>query len=121
MATDAQIAANLRDDRASTAPGGRGRDRADALRLGLCSSAVVVEDAEMVRERAWHVYEGLKPQNKYQAWLCDQVTVLSLRSDRARRVERRACDKAAFRACVAWDDDRALEASSLGRRLAAGP
>ena len=124
MATEAQIAANRQNAQLSTGPrseAGKRRSRANSLKHGLCCSVVVSESAELLQERAWQVYEGLKPQNSYQATMCDQIALGFVRADRCQRMERRARDKAAFRALTAWDDDRALEAKALGKRLASSP
>ena len=124
MATEAQIAANRQNAQLSTGPksdAGKSRSRANALKHGLCAVVVVSESAELLQERAWQVYEGLKPQNSYQAWMCDQVALSIVRTDRCQRMERRARDKVAFRALSTWDDDRSLEAKALGKRLASSP
>ena len=124
MASEAQIAANRQNAQLSTGPRtdlGKRRSRANSLKHGLCAVVVVSESAELLQERAWQVYEGLKPQNSYQASMCDQIALGMVRSDRCQRMERRARDKAAFRALTAWDDDRALEAKALGKRLATSP
>ena len=124
MASEAQIRANRLNAARSTGPKsdpGKRRSRANALKHGLCASAVVPESLELIRQRALECYNGLKPQDRYQCWIVDQVAVLTLRVDRSERMERRARDKVALRACLSWDDDRTLEAKVLGGRLAGNP
>jgi hypothetical protein len=75
----------------------------------------------MVQRRAIECFEGLKPKDDYQAWIVNQVAVLTLKVDRAGRMERRARDKVALRACLTWDEDRALEAKVLAAKLVASP
>lgn len=124
MASEAQIAANRQNAQLSTGPtseAGKRRSRANAIKHGLCAAVVVVESAELLQERAWQIYEGLKPQNSYQASICDQIALGFVRSDRCQRMERRARDRVAFKALTSWEADRALEAKALGKRLGASP
>ena len=41
-------------------------------------------------------FETLKPQNHYHVWLVQKIAVLTLRIDRAERMERRVRDKVAL-------------------------
>jgi hypothetical protein len=91
------------------------------LKHGLCASAIVIESPELVQRRAWECFEGLRPQDDYQAWIVNQVAVLTLKVDRSGRMERRARDRVALRACLSWDEDRSLEAKVLGGKLSASP
>jgi hypothetical protein len=124
MASEAQIRANRENSLKSTGPKteeGKNRSRANSLKHGLCASAVVPEDLELLKRRSFECYDGLRPKDNYQGWIVDQVAVLSVRVDRCSRMERRARDKVCLRACLTWDDDRNLEAISLGNRLASNP
>ena len=101
---------------------GRVGSRANAIKHGLCASAVVPESLELLQQRALECYEGLKPKDSYQGWIVDQVAILTVRVDRCERMERRARDKVSLRACLTWDDDRRLEAIRPRRnRLASNP
>ncbi len=96
-------------------PGGEGpvagqRAEARPLRLGRRPRG----PPRLIQERATEIYQALKPYTDYQAWHVDRAAVLSLRIERAERMERRARDKAALRAELTWEDDRRLEAEVLG-------
>jgi hypothetical protein len=124
MASEAQINANRSNAQKSTGPKtdeGKKNSRKNSLKHGLCASAVVPEDIELLQQRAFECYEGLKPKDTYQGWIVDQVAILTVRVDRCSRMERRARDKVALRACLSWDDDRKLEAQVLAAKLAAAP
>ena len=124
IVSEARIAANRRNALKSTGPKtaeGKEKSRANALKHGLCSSVVVPEDAKQVQTRAEDWYRALKPKDAFQGWLVDQVAVLSLRIDRAERIERRLRDKVSLRAELTWDDDRRLDAERLGAQLAQSP
>jgi hypothetical protein len=125
MATsEARVIANRQNSLKSTGPKtqeGKDRSRANALKHGLCSTVLVPEDLELVRERANEWFYCLKPQNPHQAWIVDQVAVISIRIDRSTRMERRYRDRAMLRAELVWDDDRMLEIESLGSKLGRRP
>jgi hypothetical protein len=124
MASEAQINANRCNALKSTGPkteSGKRRSRANSLVHGLCASAVVIESLELIQRRACECFEGLKPKDNYQGWIVNQVALLTLKVDRCGRMEGRARDKVALRACLTWDDDRGLEAKVLAARLAASP
>ena len=85
MASEAQIRANRENSLKSTGPKtieGKSRSRANAIKHGLCASAVLPESLELLQQRALECYEGLKPKDSYQGWIVDQVAVLSVRVDR---------------------------------------
>ena len=120
----AQLAANRENSRKSTGPRtpeGKSRSRANSLKHGLYASAVVPEDLEQVQARSSDWFHALKPQNEYHAWLCDKITVYSLRIDRAERMERRLRDRRSLHAELAWDEDRKLEVEVLAAKLAIRP
>jgi hypothetical protein len=124
MATQAQILANQQDSPRSSGCkpiDEKRRSRANSIVQGLCASAVVIESLELVQRRAWECFDGLRPQDSYQAWIVNQVAQLTLKVDRCGRMERRARDKVCLRACLTWDDDRSLEAKILGGKLAESP
>ncbi len=72
-------------------------------------------------ERTRDLFFGIKPQCHYHNWLVDKAAVISLRIDRAERIERRVRDKVSLKAELVWDDDRRLEAEHLGNRLTSHP
>jgi len=124
IVSQARIEANRKNSLRSTGPKtpeGKERSRANALKHGLCASALVPEDLESIQARAREWYYSLKPQNRFQAWMVDQVAVISLRVDRSERIERRLRDKVALRSELSWDDDRRLEAEMIGGDLARRP
>ena len=120
----AQLAANRANSIKSTGPRtteGKSRSRANALKHGLCASAVVPESLELIQARASEWFHPLKPQNEYHAWLVDKITIYSLRVDRGERMERRLRDRKSLRAELAWDEERKLEVEALGARLSSRP
>src|SRR3954447_18939503 len=99
IVSDARREANRRNAQKSTGPKtpeGKERSRANALKHGLCSSVVVAEDAKLVQDRAYDYFGALKPQNHFQAWLVTEVSLLSIRTERCERIERRVRDKIAI-------------------------
>src|SRR3954471_23072596 len=107
IVSEARVAANRRNAQRSTGPKteeGKQRSRANALKHGLCASVVVAEDVKLVQQRASEWFEALKPQDEFQAWLVDEVAILSIRIDRCERMERRARDLRAMRAELSWED-----------------
>src|SRR5438309_5043792 len=124
IVSEARIQANRRNAQRSTGPKteeGKQRSRANALKHGLCASVVVAEDLKLVQQRASDWFDALKPQNEYQSWLVDEISVISLRIDRCERMERRARDLKAMRAELCWEDDRRLDAVRLGGLLSKRP
>ncbi len=124
ICSPARIEANRKNALKSTGPRtpeGKARSRANALKHGLCASVVVPEDAQAIQARATEIYDAFKPYTDYQSWNVDRAAVLTLRIERAERMERRARDKVALRAELTWDDDRRLEAEVLGANLPGHP
>jgi hypothetical protein len=124
IVTQARIEANRRNALRSTGPNtpeGKQRSRANALKHGLCASIVVAEDIAAVQKRSDELFDVLKPVHELQAWMVDRAAIITLRIERCERMERRARDKFSLRAELTWDDDRRLDAESLGRSLARDP
>ncbi|WP_435007792.1 hypothetical protein P12x_005057 [Tundrisphaera lichenicola] len=124
IVSEARLAANRRNALRSTGPKtieGKERSRANALKHGLCSAVVVPESIEAIQERASAYYHTLKPQNEFHSWLVDRVAILSLRIERCERIERRVRDKISLRSELTWDDDRKLQAETLGGQLSKRP
>ncbi len=98
-----------------------GAPRANVLSEGFRTAMPhVPEDAAAIKERERMYFNTLCPRNYFQAWLADDVALMTLRLERVARIERRERDRIALRAEFFWDDDRRGEAEQLGRRLA-GP
>ena len=120
----AQLAANRANAQKSTGPKtpeGKAQSRANALKHGLCASALIPEDLDLIQERSSDFYRTLKPQNDFQGWLVNKAVVLSIRIDRCERMERRYRERKRHRAELAWDQDRELEIEILGGQLARKP
>ena len=120
----ARLAANRANAQKSTGPRteqGKMRSRANSIKHGLCCSVVVAEDADLVRQRADEWFWALKPQDDFDAWIVDKLAVVSIRIDRAERMERRLRDRRSLRAELAWDDQARLEAESLGEAIGTSP
>ncbi|WP_435009289.1 hypothetical protein P12x_000541 [Tundrisphaera lichenicola] len=124
IVSEARREANRRNALRSTGPKtpeGKERSRANALKHGLCSSVVVAEDAKLVQDRAYDFFGALRPQDHFQAWLVNEVALLSLRIERCERIERRVRDKIVIEAEVSWEENRRLEACLLGEHLGHRP
>jgi hypothetical protein len=124
IVSQARVDANRRNAQLSTGPRteeGKNRSRANALKHGLCASAVVPEDPELIRRRSREFHEVMKPQNEVQVWMADHAALYSIRIDHCEKVERHVRDKISLRAELTWDDDRRSEAEVLGRLLAKNP
>jgi hypothetical protein len=120
----ARLEANRRNAQRSTGPKtdeGKKKSRANSLKHGLCSSVVVAEDADLILGRINEWFFTLKPQNDFHAWLVDQIATISLRIDRAERMERRLRDRRSLSAELAWENDRLVEVEALGRKITARP
>ena len=102
-------------------PRGSGFLRANGIKHGLCSLVVRPEDPLHLQARSDDIFDALVPQNQYQAWACDQATVVSLRIDRVIRMERCVRDKVSLRAELDWDGDRRLEVEVLAGLLSRRP
>ena len=102
-------------------PEGKDRSRENAVKHGLTSLVLVREDPAAIQEEAEAMFASLKPRNRFQAELVNQVALINIRTRRAQAIERRAREKLAFRAMTSWDDDRKLEAERLGAMLSARP
>src|SRR5690242_17965963 len=121
-----KIEANRHNAQKSTGPkteAGKAVSRANALKHGLAGEGDVSseQDAAAVQERldAWR--PSYNPATPEQEWLFRQIVVNSVRVDRCQADERAARAYAARRASLCWDDDRALAAEKLGKRLAKDP
>ena len=124
IVTQARIDANRAKCALSTGPvtpEGKSRSRANSLKHGLCASACVPEDIELVNRRSRELFDTLKPQNEVHVWMVEQAAVHSLRIDRCERIERRVRDKISLRAELTWDDDRRFEVEVLARSLPKDP
>jgi hypothetical protein len=122
--SEARLEANRKNAQLSkgpTTPEGKSRSRLNAIKHGLCCKDVLPEEPEQIEARVNQVFEALRPQNEFQAWLVDHVAVCTLRIDRCERMERRARKKIALRAELTWDEDRKLEVEILGGSLAKHP
>jgi len=124
IVSDARREANRRNALKSTGPRtpeGKEQSRQNAVKHGLTSLVVVTEDPETFRTRAVGSFWSFKPQTDFQGFLADEVALLTLRIERAQRIERKARDQFALRAMTLWDDDRRLEAEKVARHLADRP
>jgi hypothetical protein len=81
----------------------------------------VPEDAVTLNNRSLDWHKALTPQNYYHCWLLDQIAATSVRIEHLSRVERRARDRVVLRSQLFWDDDRRLDAETLGGGLASAP
>ena len=119
-----RIEANRLNAQKSTGPRtpeGKGRSRENAVKHGLTAQVMLREDAVAMQEEAQAMFDSLRPRNKFQVELVDQVALINIRTRRAQRIERRMRERLALRAMTSWDDDRRLDAERLGATLAARP
>ncbi len=115
----ARMAANRANAAKSTGPRtieGKARSRANGLKHGLRALVVPVEDEATIRARAVGVFDTIRPQNEYQAWLCGLIALRTVQLDRLNVIRRQTRDDAVHRAAQFWDEDQDREA----RRIAAG-
>jgi len=124
MISDARLAANRRNAARSTGPKtveGKAASRRNALKHGLTGTAVDLDDASVVAERAAPLIDEVKPRWSWQTWVAGEVAGITHRLDRLRREEAKLRDLVAYRALTTWDDDQRLAAANLGSRLASDP
>src|SRR5208282_1033846 len=124
IVSERKIAANQENAKKSTGPrtqAGKDRSRANALKHGLCASAIVPESIELIQLRSTEFFDTYKPQNEVHVWMIGQAAINSIRIERSQRIERRVRDKMALKAELSWDDDRRMEVEVLGRSLAKDP
>jgi hypothetical protein len=95
--------------------------RAISLTHGLYASTVVPEDAKSVRDRTEELYDALRPQNDWHCLLVSEIALLTLRLDRAGRMDRRFRDKIAIRAELSRNSNKRIEADLLGGQLGIRP
>jgi len=124
IVSDAKREANRRNALKSTGPKtqeGKEKSRRNAIKHGLTSLVVVAEDAATFQVRFEDLFWSIKPRNSLQRHLVEEVALLTLRTERARRIERKLREKVMLRALTCWDDDRRLDAERVGRDLASRP
>src|SRR4051812_10868470 len=104
----ARLAANRANAARSTGPRteeGKARSRANAMTHGLAAEVVRTAEEERAAKEAG--------AGSLAGWLHGEVAVLTMRIDRAHRVEERERERAALRAEVCWEDDRRREADRI--------
>ncbi len=115
----ARMAANRANAAKSTGPRtieGKARSRVNGLKHGLRALVVPVEDEATIRTRAVGVFDTIRPQNEYQAWLCGLIALRTVQLDRLNVIRRQTRDDAVHRAAQFWDEDQDRDA----RRIAGG-
>jgi len=124
IVSDARREANRRNALKSTGPNtpeGKDRSRRNAIKHGLTALVVVPEDPAEFQARATSTFWSLKPTTEFQRHLTDEIALLTFRTERAQRIERKLRDKVALRALTSWDDDRRLDAERVGLNLPLRP
>jgi hypothetical protein len=122
--SEAKLEANRKNAKLSCGPrtqAGKDKSRTNAIKHGLCSKDVLLEDPEAITTRSGHIFTALRPQNEFQCWLVDHAAVCTLRIDRIERIERRTRDKIRLRAEINWDEDRKLDVEKLAGMLPKQP
>ncbi len=120
VASAARIQANRCNAQKSTGPrtpSGKEQSRANAVKHGLCSTVVGIEDPEAVGERVAALAETFQ----FGPWLLKQVATVGLRVEHAQEMQEAARDRLALHASVDWEGGRRLEAATLGDQLAQRP
>jgi hypothetical protein len=125
-ASAARVESNRRNSLKSTGPKtpeGKAASRGNALKHGLCSTVVGLEDPEDVQERAETLgMSATAPEGTtFGSWLALQVASLSLRIENAQAMQQAAQERIRLRAELIWEDDRKLEAAILGEQLSRRP
>ena len=126
MATLRQTRANRENAKNSTGPTstqGKIHSRANALKHGLAGAGVVAPPADesLIAERLVSWRPSYNPEGKEQEWLFNQLILSSVRIDRCQRDEAALRAHQSDRATLCWNDDRALDAETLGASLAQRP
>ncbi len=122
-ASEARIRASKANSLKSKGPSeeGKKRSRANAVKHGLCSEVVGIEDPEAVRARAEALAGPMPPAGSLEGWLAGQIATISLQIERAQAMQQAALERISLRAGVVWDDDRRLEAMILGGQFPGQP
>ena len=122
MASPAQLLANRANALKSTGPRtseGKDASRRNALKHGLAAEALILPDEEgdvvAARMLAWA--PKLDPRDEEDCWLVEQVALASVRIDRCQARELALRRRQARRAAARWDEDRRVEAETLGATL----
>ena len=126
MTSQARIDANRKNALLSTGPkteAGKEASRRNATKHGLSGLGIVLPEAEEAavadRLKVWSAeYGDLLP---HQVWALEELVRESVRIDRCNREELALRARTVERAKTAWDDDRRVDAETLGRRLASRP
>jgi hypothetical protein len=126
MATFRQIQANQKNAQRSTGPvtqEGKERSRANALRDGLTGAGVVLTASQKTRVdehlRAWR--GETEPVGAREEETLRQLAVSVLRMEQCQVEEDEHTAELVRRAGTCWDDDRRLDAETLGARLSRAP
>src|SRR5262245_38941254 len=116
MATRKQIEANRRNSKDhATGPKtvqGKRKSSANANKLGLSGPGIVLPEqfAAEVNDRFTHWEANLRPFDLYDRWLCEQVTIESVRVDLCQRHYVALTHEQARRAKTSsWDKDQMIE------------
>jgi hypothetical protein len=120
----ARLEANRANAQKSTGPRtteGKRNSRANALTHGLCSRVIVPESAELIAERTGDWFFPLKPQDEYQSWIVEKISICSLRIDRSERMERCLRERRSLKSELVWEDDLRLQVERLGGKIATRP
>ena len=126
MATsEARIAANRKNAERATGPRtveGKNRSRANSLKHGLTAIVLrTAEEVEVVGEPTPRPPGELGSSPLDREWVYNEVSLLTLRVQRAGEMEDRLRERSAFRASTSWEADRRSEAESIGSRLRKKP
>jgi hypothetical protein len=125
MATERQIAANLRNGQKSSGPKteqGKLRSRSNALKHGMTAEVVtkVAEGPEYESRRAaW--FAEFRPTTTDQIWAAEKMVASSFKIDRCNSRLDKLISGQADRARLTWDEDRFLEAEVVAKHLGANP
>ncbi len=125
IVSEARIEANRRNAQLSNGPrteAGKERSRRNALADGLSAEVVrLPEDDAALGAVAVPEAGPPAPALDWQGWLVGEVAVIATQLRRCDRLEGQYRGRIALRAEFHWDDDRRLEAESLGSRIARDP
>lgn len=124
----ARLNANRRNAQKSTGPvteAGKARVRLNAWKHGFRaeSDAMAPDESDAVASRRaeWASAFPTNPDDGYQSWLVQQLTLASIRIDRCQEHQQHQARYEADRAASAWELDRAADAAQLGARLSRDP
>src|SRR5262249_35222869 len=99
------------------------RSRGNSSKLGLSGGCTVLpkDFADEVNHRFNHFSYHLRPFDTFDMWLCEVITIDSVRYDQCQRHLTALQNRQTKRAETHWEEDQATEAERIAERLPKAP